>query len=335
MNTNLRFWKTAIILVLLSSIIFGVAGCNNFKEKPKKGISFVSFWVATGNRENTNCISLVNDYGRAEPKYSRYDLMTGETAMKLIEEIKMLPDLTGNEDDQFAYRIRLEYYDENTNFVSVEKYGYAIFPDNWNEIVSDFNDISDRNKLTYCTDIVTIDADLLRNEFGMSDDMFPEGVTVEKYLEDTGLTYLDLYLHGFDVDYHVQSYRYDYYDLVSHRIFDDTVAQASDRVSLEEYAERNLDTVDSSDDISIRGTFDGYDLEIVRFDCYDEWKIRNDVNGSLSNTDGTVDIIYDADLHMEGISTYDVLYIYIDPSYRFLILTRCDDLDVINEYFNR
>ena len=78
-----------------------------------------------------------------------------------------------------------------------------------------------------------------------------------------------------------------------------------------------------------------YGFEIVRFDCFDTWKKDKGVSGTSVNNDKTMDIVFDIDLHMEGMHSTKIYYVYVDPSNRFLIITRCEEYDAINAYFNR
>lgn len=326
-----KLFMDTIVFMMIIVMVLSIGGCT---DDSFTGIYALGIDSATGDRENNNCISIVQGVG--DPyKDSNVPLMTGETAMKLIDEIRSLPDVFGNENDPFAYEIRLQYYDENRDRVMVKKSGYGAFPDNWGTIVAYTNEISTVHKLTDSTDIVVIDADLLMTEFGMSDDMFPEDVSVEKFLEDTGISYVDLYSPYFKLENTVRSYAYDYYKLASHRIKEDTVASPSDEAVLNEYAGEHLDSIDQISDISVKGLFEGYEFDIVRFDSFDEWKIGNGVKGNLADPDDTIDIYYERPAGPEGMTYWEKHYVYVDPSKRFLIISTCEDYAVISEYFGR
>ena len=171
----------------------------------------------------------------------------------------------------------------------------------------------------------------------MTDEMLPEGVTVEKFLEDTGLRYFNVFGFGkFNSDYAVRNYTYDYYDLTSRRITEDSKPSASDKDSLKAYAEENLDSIDSEDDICITGSYNGVVYEIVRFDSFETWKKDTNVDGTEVNfNDDTIDIVYMRDAGCEGMTYGETHYVYVDPSNRFLVITECMDYDVINAFFNR
>lgn len=328
--------KTDLTLIGLSAAIMGLLflaiGSLANQHTDHVGIYTLSIEAATGNLENTNCVGLVENWGSAYAKSNREQL-TSADAMQLIEEVKALPDVLGDETDPFAYKIRLQYYDENKERVLTEKYGYGAFPENWSRIVGCHNKINEREQLTYSTDIVMVDAELLRDEFGVTQEMFPADVTVEKYLEDTGLTYPDLYGRTFHPDQHIHSYLYDYYDLASHRITAGTAATASDAEALKEYAQTHLERVDAVNEDCVEGAFAGYEFQIVRFDRFTDWKAATGVDGEDIAPDGTIDIYYDIHVGPEGMSYRETHYVYADPTSRFLIITTCDDYEVIHSYF--
>lgn len=327
-------WIIGLAIAFISVIVLYTTGSYGDDNSKKIGIYTLSIDAATGNKENNNCISLVNDYENGQYNKYKYDAMTNETALMLINEINSLPDVFGNKDEPFAYSIRLQYYDETHNLIQTEKMGYGSFPDNWGWIVS-YTNLMTPQRLTDSTDIVIIDADHLRKEFGVTDDMLPEDVTVERFLEETGLSYVELYSPYFRMDTYIRQYIYGYYDLASHRITEDTAASVSGEALLKEYAEENLDNIVSINDISIKGLYKGYEFEIVRFDCYEDWKTQNDVGGNQTDFDGTLNIYYEMDAGLEDMKYTEVHYVYVDKSNRFLIITQCEDYSIINEFFTQ
>ena len=323
---------------LFAAMIFSFAGCADQDLVKKDAINSLSIITATGHVENVNYASIKNDWGRDQnPKFD-YTRFKGETAMKLVDEIMSLPDVFGDANDPDAYMIRLDYFDETGFEKAVMKYGYGSFPDNWSKIISYTNDIANGGTaLTDSTEIETLNADMLRSECGMTDEMLPEDVTVEKFLEDTGLRYFEVFGFGkFNSDYAVRNYTYDYYDLTSRRITEDSTPSASDKDSLKAYAEENLDSIDSEDEICITGSYNGVVYEIVRFDSFETWKKDTNVDGTEVNfNDDTIDIVYMRDAGCEGMTYGETHYVYVDPSNRFLVITECMDYDVINAFFNR
>lgn len=328
MNRKQHLINRITALLLLSVMALGISGCF-YNPKPiypeDTGIKYLKFVAATGNKEHDNCIFISNDYGEYGEERSNYLQLTSDTAYELIEEVTALPDVYGDESEPFAYYISLDYYDENKNLVSLDKYGYGGFPENWSDIVAHTNylAVKERETLTDSTDIVEINGDLLRKEFGITDEMLPEGVTVDKFAEDSSFTYRDLYEEGyFPKDFYISEYCYNYYDFKQYKITKDSVAAASDSKALKEYAEPRLDDITSESDISIIGKVSGQYFEIVRFDCFDEWKTLNDISesGIVTNDDQTLDIRRSVILQQEGMLGTDSRLIFVDPSNRFLII---------------
>lgn len=327
MNRKQHLINRITALFLLSVMVLNISGCRLIRKviyPEDKGIRFLRFIAATGNKENDNCILISNNYGLYGKKLSNYRQLTSDTAYELIEEVTALPDVYGDESEPFAYYISLDYYDKNKNYVEVDKYGYGGFPDNWIKIVELTNSVAEKEieRLTYSTDIVEINGDLLRKEFGITDEMLPKGVTVDKFAEDTNYTYRDLYESYFNTQYYVSNYCYDYYDFAQYKITKDSVAAASDSKALKEYAEPRLDDITSESDISIIGKVSGQYFEIVRFDCFDEWKTLNDISeyDMMTNDDQTLDISRTVILQQEGMLGTDSRLVFVDPTSRFLII---------------
>jgi hypothetical protein len=322
---------------LLSAMVFSFTGCTG--QKKRVGISWLSVKAATGDRHDTNCVILNNNWGESEYTRKHEAVFSSDSAMKLIDEINALPDIYGDENDDPSYMISLSYYDADGNSFSLWKNGYGIFPDNWEQIITYTNEIADgRDSLSYSTDLVRVDEELLKTQFGMTEDMLPEGVTIEKFIEDTKLTYFDLYgnTSAYAVDSYVRNYKYDYYNLASRKIHEDTAPSVSDKLSLEEYAKENLDSIISSDDIFVTGTFMDQEFQIVRFDNFADWKHNSGGADDVVHNDGTVDICYLRDAGCEGMTYSEEYMVFVDASNRFLIITEEGvDYDIINAYFNR
>ena len=85
-------------------------------------------------------------------------------------------------EEEYAYCIVLDYYDENHDEKRIYKHGYGEYPDNWSKIVADINEVTENTgNLSDSTDLVTIDADYLRanSKFDLHEDTYPDGVTLE------------------------------------------------------------------------------------------------------------------------------------------------------------
>ena len=85
-----------------------------------------------------------------------------------------------------------------------------------------------------------------------------------------------------------------------------------------------MDDITSESDISVVGKSNGQLIEIVRFDCFDEWKTLNDISesGIVTNDDQTLDIRQLVTLQQEGMLGVDLRYVFVDKTNRFLIIIR-------------
>ena len=343
-----RTFSILLVLSLISAVLLSFTGCKKQQKKvvipesERVGIDSLGVDAATGDKRNVNRAYIKNYWGGSPFDLHDETLLSGETAMKLIDEINSLPDVYGDENDDPAYMIDLHYYDENHIEHNSKKNGYGGFPDNWKQIIAYTNEISEgREGLTDSTDLVRVDADHLREHFGITDDMLPEGVTVEEFFEIYPVTYFDLYnstgLTSVLITDNIRDFKYGYYNLISHRIYKDTVPATSDAQSLKEYAEENLDSITSADDICVTGTFMDHEFQIVRFDNFEKWQTDTGVDRvNVKYDDDTIDIYYDREAGYEGAFYREKHLVYVDPSNRFLIITEDQiNYDVINAYFNR
>ena len=324
---------TVMSMVLVMSMCIAFAGCGS---KAKTGIISLDFLAATGNADNPNTFFTYNSWGKYEFNKEKDEMLRSDKAMELIDVIAALPNVLGSEDEPLAYEIYLTYYDSEGVERDLRKNGYGGFPDNWKEIVKLVNEVTPGHKnVTDSTEIVTIDADFLRRNFDANDSMLPEGMTLEEYVSDTGLTYKDVFGSYYNIEIKLNDYVYDRLEIASHRIYENTEAVPSDYESLEAYAKENLDSITEKGEVSISGKFMDCYFDIVRFDCIDTWKKENGIDTGMIERDGTYDLGMIKDAGMEGMTYTEQYNVYTDPTGRFLIITRCGDYEVIYAFFNR
>ncbi len=130
----------------------------------------------------------------------------------------------------------------------------------------------------------------------------------------------------------IYQFGYDYYDFGNHRITAECVPTDSDTGSLNEYAENHLDCIESFRSYSIIGSYQNYTFEIVRFDRFENWK------ENMEGKHSYFEIIYDHDGNAMDISmsvpeVTKNMRIYVDSTKRFLIVTECDDCNLIKDFF--
>lgn len=341
--------KMITVLTLLS-ISLGLVGCNgtyftdnlvdsynkNQNEATRVGIDRLSFVSATGDKDNDNIAEFRNHWGLFEETDFDESLLSGDKAMELIDEIKALPEVYGDREKDHAYSITLEYYDENNEEKRLYRYGYGGFPDNWSKIVADINEVTENTcNINDSTDLVTIDADYLRANyrFDLHEDDYPEGVTLEDVIAKYPVSYYEVYGFGYSVvDVNLGLYLYDYYDLPSHKLTQNSTANASSYDDLLEFADKYLDSVYNQREVSVIGKYKDWEFEIVKFDCLEEWKSSSYVTETNYDDDGTVSFVRDIPAGCEGMTCRDNYDPYLEPSGRFVIVTNCRDYNVIHEF---
>ena len=342
--------KMITVLTLLS-ISLGLVGCKgnyftdnlvdsynkNQNEATRVGIDRLSFVSATGDKDNDNVAEFRNHWGLYEETDFDESLLSGDKAMELIDEIKALPEVYGDREKDHAYSITLEYYDENHEEKRLYRYGYGEFPDNWSKIVADINEVTENTgNLNDSTDLVTIDADYLRANyrFDLHEDDYPEGVTLEDVIAKYPVDYYEIYGFGYSVvDANLGLYLYDYYDLPSHKLTQNSTANASGYDDLLEFADKYLDSVYNQREVSVIGKYKDWEFEIVKLDKLDEWKNSSYVTKTVVNEDdGTLQFVRDIPAGLEGMTCRDNYDPYLDPSGRFVIVTNCRDYNLIHEF---
>ena len=332
-KTMRRSKKTIITaLLLVTAMLISMAGCGGKKETGPR-ICELYFLSKTGNTWNPNFVDISTfgvrtgpDYNNRSGRYEKFDesWLTSEDAKKLIEVICAMPDLTGDSQNESAFVIKLRYQDKDEQEFSLEKKGYGAFPENWNEIVDLVNKVThDLGEITKRTEITKIDAEFLRKSFDVDESLLPSGVTLDDYIEISGLSYEDLFAKNtrFRFEDAVNDFTYKYLNIGSFRLYDNTEAAASSKEELEAYAEAKLDTIMSRNDYCIAGNYHGKYYEIVRFDSVDEWKKEAGITGDVMYPDGSLNFQIWKQNQGDDTSSSTEFQVYVEPECRFLIIT--------------
>lgn len=332
---------TSIILTIITlfSLMIGTTGFNKIDLKaPKKfGIDRLDIVSATGDKINPNVIKIHNHWN---PEYSKMEfdesLLSNDKAVELINEIKSIPEEYGDKDDAFAFSVSMDYYDENEEEHHVYRTCYGSFPDNWSTIVSLVGEVTEGTaNLDDRTEIVTIDADYIRENSDVNEDLFPEGVTLEDVIDKYPISYTELYCYNYSVlENNLNKYLFDYYDLASHKITNETTAENCSFDELREFAEEKMDTVTEEREVSICGKYQNYDVEIIKFDSFDKWKTNPEIKEILYNDDGTIDVRYEIDAGCEGMTVVGNWNLFVDPSHKFVISTECNNSRLLYEFLS-
>lgn len=346
----LRSTRKIFGLFLILTILLGMTACGTKEKAAGPQILDMTFLAATGDSNHPNSVSL-STYGvRAGPgnakktgSYVKFEKewLTSEDAIKLIELIRAMPDVIGKEKDGFAYSINLRFTDKDDYEYSIKKKGYGAFPDNWKEIVGTVNKVThDAAKITDKTEITKIDGAFLKKNFNVDEDLLPYDLTLDDYIEISGLSYEELF--GTNSYYRfseaISDFCYGYLNIGTYRLFKDTKAESSSAEELQAYAGAKLDVITSKDDICIAGNYRGKYYQIVRFDSVDQWQKNQGINSNIQNTDDSIDYQIWESYKGDDTAASTVFQVYVEPEHRFLIITQeraIIDYREIAGFFNR
>jgi len=227
---------------------------------------------------------------------------------------------------------------------TLERSGYDVFPDNWQDII----DLINKTANGYATagngtTISKVDVDFVREHerLYLDESVLPEELTLEDLIRDMPITYLTLYdpENGWEmsIQREICKYLFDYFDLGPNRVMElnpDPPKSTTDE--LLSFAKEHMDTVyDSRTGKSVTGEYNGVTYEIVKYDEFQDWYDQYDFYAidtykrKLSkNSDG---MRYDIEEYGPDNGTMMVfsLYrdLYVDASGKFIILAEANRYD--------
>ena len=128
------------------------------------------------------------------------------------------------------------------------------------------------------------------------------------------------------------------YDLSPYKVFDEDLENVSaadvDESDLKSFAHEKFDIIKKTDDKSAIGTFQGFDLEIIRINSFNEWQSLTGIDDTGNNPDKSLFLYYWTGIADGGSLKERVsLDLYKDPAGCFLIVTACRDHKVIYDFF--
>ena len=128
------------------------------------------------------------------------------------------------------------------------------------------------------------------------------------------------------------------YSLTLYKVFDEDLEKSInadvDAADLRSFAREKLDYIFEMNDMSVRGSFQGYEVEIVRIDELFEWRDIKGIDSVVYNSNNTVCLGYYKGVADGGALQELICFdIYKDPSGRFILVTQCQDQKVIYEFF--
>lgn len=124
------------------------------------------------------------------------------------------------------------------------------------------------------------------------------------------------------------------YDVSQYRLAEDSIDYSNitvSRAELKEYADSRLGLISNDTGISITGSYQSYAFFIIRSDCFEEWAEEDSLGCKISYP-GYATLTYEETWEFMG-SRIVTLYVYKDPSDKFIIITNCNDYKVISDFF--
>lgn len=256
-----------------------------------------------------------------------YSLLSSQSAMDFIKEVEAIPNDTTEADGPFALKIDMEYKDPDGTTHPVIRTMYGALPENWDTIVKLANELTmQRMEIPVSKKITVVDGDYLREYHHIQEDEYPHGVSLDSIIKELGITYEYLYDETLcfqndhlDVWALIDNYTFDYLNMIDYVYFETTPAEVSTEGELKEYAEKHLDHITSTNDLSAVGRFQDYSFEIVRSDCFGTWAKEYGYD-IIQYNDGSISlIIYGNESGCET-QSYKDFQCYMDPSHKFIIV---------------
>ena len=249
-----------------------------------------------------------------------YSLLSSQSAMDFIKEVEAIPNDTTEADGPFALKIDMEYKDPDGTTHPVIRTMYGALPENWDTIVKLANELTmQRMEIPVSKKITVVDGNYLREYHHIQEDEYPHGVSLDSIIKELGITYEYLYDETLcfqdghlDVWALIDNYTFDYLNMIDYVYFETTPAEVSTEGELKEYAEKHLDHITSTNDLSAVGRFQDYSFEIVRSDCFGTWAKEYGYD-IIQYNDGSISlIIYGNESGCET-QSYKDFQCYMDP----------------------
>lgn len=347
------FLEKLVSALMISSILFCLIGCYSESgdaydvirppkpSEPVTEISRLNFVPAIGyykvNKNLHYCFYIDTEKywyqyrsGLSFMLESDYDfsLLSSQSALDFIKEVEAIPDGTSESDGPFALKIDMEYKDPDGVTHPVVKRVYGALPENWSNIVKLANELTmQRMEIPDSRRITVVNGSYLSEYHRIREYNYPQGVSLDKIINELGITYEYLYDETlrFQSDHQdvwtlIDKYTFDYLNMTDYSYFDNTQPESSTADELKEYAGKHLDNIISINDVSAVGTFRDYDFEIIRSECFEKWRKDNGVElGQYKYDMGRNLMAYG---HESGEETQSCKYFecYIDPSHKYIIV---------------
>lgn len=324
-----RMAVISVIILLLACL----TSCFDEEWARKDGVVRLYFILATGDREHPYCFDFseepASSYGMDLSRVPRKNLK-GDVAKELIKEILAIPE-DGAQEGDLAYAIRLSYQENGVTY-HIRRTGYGHFPENWDKVVTLLNEMFDGKaeyEITHSQDIVHIDAEYMKRNYGLEPSMLPDTLSVDDFIKNVPLDYEKLFSprETFVLEKAIYTYLTDYFGIGTHkRRILDTDPPKSTEAELQEFASSRLEKISSTSPASISGTHNNVEFTIYK---YDEFMSCID-----SRENESVPLNKDNVLIWKGPDASGKIVeknLYVDTSGKFVIATDSRDLITVND----
>ena len=325
--------KRVAVISMIILLLASLTACFDEEWARKDGVVRLYFVSATGDKTHPYCFDFneepASSYGMDLSSVPRKNLK-GDVAKELIKEILAIPQ-KGFEEGDLAFIIRLSYQENGVTY-HIRRIGYGRFPDNWDRIVTLLNEMFDGKaeyEITHSQDIVHIDAEYMKKNYGLEQSMLPDTLSVDDFIKNAPLDYETLFSprQTFVLEKAIYTYLTDYFGIGTHkRRILDTDPPASTEKELQEFAESRLDEISSTSSASVSGTHNNVEFTIYKYDGFMSY-IDSRENESVPLNKDNVLIWKGPDDSGKIVEKS----LYIDGSGKFVIATDSSDLITVND----
>ena len=349
----MKAFKKLISVLLTGALMTGIAGCAKMEKKlvdfpekkpvlPKTGIVRLNFVPAIGHykvNQRTDycfyidCEGYWDKYRAPDVSFMvsddyDYSLLASESAFEFIKEVESIEDrsIPGA---PFAYKIDMEYKDNDGTRHTVLKKGYGQLPSNWLKIIKLANDLTmGKMEIPSSSKITVVDGNYFLEYHRIQEHNYPRGVSLDDILKELKIDYEYLYdattrydTHHDSAEYLIDKYSFEYLKMKDYSYFEDTKAVTSTPEELKAYAEKHLKNITSINETSAVGSFKDKIFEIVRTDHFEDWRREHGAEIGQYKYDQSINLrVYDEGMKNQPTYAGRILECWLDPSHKFVII---------------
>ncbi|MBQ8247612.1 MAG: hypothetical protein IJZ42_10810 [Lachnospiraceae bacterium] len=131
--------------------------------------------------------------------------MTEADFTYIVDYVNSISELDGVDGDHIAYRVVLNYYDENGESCQIRAIGRDALPEGWNEFVDHINYVCGEEYLTAEGNILEITPEFLTSIYGVTDEDVREG-TLADVIAQNNITVVGITNFDFHMDWEIEKF---------------------------------------------------------------------------------------------------------------------------------